>query len=66
LALAQEGAIEVALVRLLDLGVGDQVVEEVGAADGMDVLVRLGAQLVLDLGGGCRGSSWLTEVASSP
>jgi SAM-dependent methyltransferase len=29
--------------------VGDQVVEEVGAADGVDVLIRLGTQLVLDL-----------------
>jgi hypothetical protein len=33
--LAQEGPAQVALVRLLDLGVGDQVVEEVGAADGV-------------------------------
>jgi len=32
LALAQEGAVEVALVGLLDLGMGDQVVEEVGPA----------------------------------
>jgi hypothetical protein len=29
--------------------VGDQAVEEVCAADGMDVLVRLGSKLVLDL-----------------
>jgi hypothetical protein len=29
-ALAQEGAIQIALVRLLDLGMGDQVVEEIG------------------------------------
>jgi len=39
---AQERAVEVALVRLLDLGVGEQVVEEVGAADGVDVVVGLG------------------------
>jgi hypothetical protein len=32
-----------------DLGVGDQVVEEVGAADGVDVLVPLRAEFVLDL-----------------
>jgi hypothetical protein len=49
LALAQEGAVQVALICLLDLGVGDQVVEEVGAADGVDVLVRLRPELVLDL-----------------
>jgi hypothetical protein len=49
LALTQEGAIRVALVRLLHLGVRDQVVEEVGAADGVDVLVGLSTQLVLGL-----------------
>ena len=32
-----------------DLGVDDQVVEEVGAADGVDVLVGLGTEFVLDL-----------------
>jgi hypothetical protein len=30
-------------------GMGDQVVEEVGAADGVDVLVRLGVELGVDL-----------------
>jgi hypothetical protein len=41
LALAQEGAVQVAVIGLLDLGVGDQVVEKVGAANGMDVFVGL-------------------------
>ena len=49
LALAQEGAVQVAVVGRRDLGVRDQVVEEVGAADRVDVLIGLGAQLVLDL-----------------
>jgi hypothetical protein len=31
-AFAQGGAVQIAFVRLLDLGMGDQVVEEVGAA----------------------------------
>jgi hypothetical protein len=44
LALAQELAIEPALIRLLDLGVGDHVVVEVGAADGLDILVGLRAE----------------------
>jgi hypothetical protein len=36
-------------VRFLDLGMGDQVVEDVGAPDGVDVVLGPGAELVLDL-----------------
>jgi hypothetical protein len=36
------------LVGLVDLRVGD-LVEAVGAADGVDVVVGLGAELILDL-----------------
>jgi hypothetical protein len=49
LSLAQEGAVQVALVSLFDLGVGDQVVKEVRTADRMDMVVRRGTELVLDL-----------------
>ena len=35
-------------VRLLDFGVGDQVVEEIGAADGLDVLLPLRAFCAVD------------------
>jgi hypothetical protein len=44
LALAQEGAVQVPVIRLRNLRVRDQVVEGVGAADGVDVLVRLSAE----------------------
>ena len=49
LALAEEGAVQVAVISLRDLGMGDQVIEEIRAAHGVDVLIRLGAELVLDL-----------------
>jgi hypothetical protein len=42
----QKGAIQPALLSLLDLGMAGQVVEEVGTAGDMDMLVPLGHQLV--------------------
>jgi hypothetical protein len=46
LALAQESAVQIAVISLRDLGVGDQVVEKVGAADRMDMVIRLAASFV--------------------
>jgi hypothetical protein len=47
--MAQKRAVQIAVISLRDLGVGDQVVVEVGPAHRMDVVVGHDPELVLDL-----------------
>ena len=75
LSLAQEGTVQVAVISLLDLGVGDQVIEAVGAADGLEVLMgRARARSCSGYHGGARDpfqpgarrSPWLILTLASP